>query len=135
MGRQEQHNRVHRKKYRPPKKASSPPEFQFVSCKLTAEDRRNLESYTVPEPDLWLWLSERVEEGYKASLVMDAEHDRYIASLTGKKASGDAWNRCLSASGPDLEGSLLCLHYKFVEKLNGELWRDAVSQDEKSKFD
>ena len=135
MSKSEKRNQTRSKPSRNLRTNHKTPEFNFVRCKLSAEDRRAIADLTVSESELFLWLSEQVEAGFKVSLVMDDEHDRYICSLTGKKSSGEAWNRCLSASGPDIEGAMACAYYKFTVKLQGEMWRDAEESAEESKYE
>lgn len=109
-----------RHKSRKPRKrkpAFNPDDFTFVNVYLDTADKKALEAEELNDSDLWSFISRFVEEEYKFSLSCDAEHDRFIAALTGRKPGSDNFNRCVSASAATPDRAVQALRYKVLHKL------------------
>lgn len=95
---------------------------EFVTIYLQQGDKEAIKSLNLTFEDQVVELYRFVEQGYKFSLTLDARHDSYIASLTGKTTGTSNDNRCLSSRGSTPENAVLSLYYKHVIVCKGNEW-------------
>lgn len=100
----------------------------FVDIDLTDGDREALEAWFQPNAvDVWAFLEDAVNDGYKFSLVVDLEHSSSIATLTGKGAGCENLGYALSGRGPNPLEATVVLWYKHAVLAHHGSWVDQGS--------
>lgn len=84
----------------------------FVNVELSAADKADLREQPGGFDAAWVYLMDRVLEGYRLGLSFDHGNSAWVASLTCKRASDSNVGLCLTARGGRVEGALLALWYK-----------------------
>jgi len=104
----------------------------FVELSLTAAQKEHLALLSEEDyPDLYAFIRECLEDGYKLSFVRDFKHHCVIASLTGKGEGNVNVGYSLSARGPDLDKAIVALHFKHVEICERLIWADREESQRK----
>lgn len=96
------------------------PDFKFLDCPLTDEQKSELRTAydtgaILPTDAIGL-----VEEGLKLSLTYDHKHSAFIACFTDKREASPTTNHCLSARGATPDAALCSLYFKHVSVLRGD---------------
>lgn len=87
----------------------------FVTIRLTSEDKDAIRSAELSDADLALWLLEMFDNGYKVSVGLDKEGRGAIVSVTGTELCvvEDNRKRCLVSRGADVHQAVIVCQYKF----------------------
>ena len=108
--------------------------FGFINIRVS--DSQEVEFKSLNSEYLQ-WLRDQLDQalilGFKLSVVMDVEHDCYIATLTGCVTRGLQSRACLSARNDTMQGALDLLIFKHVVILQSD-WGKYQPSTGKVKF-
>lgn len=95
----------------------------FVDVVLSDEDRERVKALAEQgEFDLWQYMKNWIEDGYKLSISPHNRGDTVIATLTGKSPDCVNLGFSMSAFGPGMEQALVALAYKHEIVCEGGVW-------------
>jgi hypothetical protein len=120
--------------YQPYKPSDKAEWFGFINIKMTELQET---SFHELDDEFLFWLRDQLDialtQGFKLSVVMDADHDCYIATLTGKINPETDSRACLSARNASMQSACDLLSYKHFVCLAGD-WGKYQPSTGKIKF-
>ena len=100
---------------------------QFVRCELDKETKERVKKWDVKYESTMDGLDRMLNDGYKVSIVRDAQHDcmSIFATCTDKNNPNSGF--CLTARAPGFLDALKVLVFKHFDVLQ-EQWDDGTGQ-------
>jgi hypothetical protein len=96
----------------------------FVDVQLSDDQKRLLSGITLEPEDVFSFLEEMTEDGYKVSFSQDKAHSCFLAAATGQDPENPNYGYTLVGRGPSLIGAVAALAYKHRDLCDGGTWRN-----------
>lgn len=103
----------------------------FVNVYLTREDKQKIKEVEFDPFDLLVFLSDKVDAGYKVSVKMEADGETVLASIAGVTDECLNKDSIVTARAKSVEKAVLVLIYKVDEILQDD-W--SLVSDEEEDF-
>lgn len=97
----------------------------FANVELTDVQKKAVKALLPRGEELWQWLMDVIQDGYRCSISYDGAHTSYVVSLTCREATDKNNGLTLTARGGHVTGAICALFYKHTVVLK-EDWNAAV---------
>lgn len=96
---------------------------EFITIKLERSDEKKFNTwYDKVSEDIFSYIQQTTDAGYKMSMSYDFENSTYIVALTGKKGTPNNEHKCFTSRSSELEESIGLALYKHWELAKGGDW-------------